>query len=377
MRVRDQKFHCGVKNLLTALTEARPSIISSPEIVFGIVGPIGINIEPVVASIERTLYNIRYDCFRLHLTDYIDHPRITTKMANSSYFDKYSALISRGNEYRKIARSNDAFAGLAITLIQKKRNELTGSLRDPRPQTAYIVRQFKRPEEIDLMRRVYGQKFIQVSIYGSEQDRFNAMVKKIMSFNSSPRNEHVSKQEAIKLIQMDSDQSDEIGGQQVSKVFHLGDVFVDGIDADNSHKTIERFINALFGSSKSSPTKDEHGLYLASAAALRSADLSRQVGAAICTSDGEVISIGCNEVPKARGGAYWIDGEDTLARDVEQQMDPNHERRRQIVHDFIQRLDKKGWISDALENKFDSDGMDDILKEELIKNSQVMDVLEF
>lgn len=40
-------------------------------------------------------------------------------------------------------------------------------------------------------------------------------------------------------------------------------------------------------------------------AALRSADLSRQVGAAVCTSDGEIIAVGCNEVPKARGGQYW------------------------------------------------------------------------
>jgi hypothetical protein len=106
------------------------------------------------------------------------------------------------------------------------------------------------------------------SIYGSEQDRLDAMLKKIMFYNSSPKDEYESKEEAIRLVKMDADQKDNNEGQRISTVFHLGDVFVGGIDPDESEKTIRRFIEALFGSTKSAPTKDEQGLYLAFAAAL-------------------------------------------------------------------------------------------------------------
>ena len=40
-------------------------------------------------------------------------------------------------------------------------------------------------------------------------------------------------------------------------------------------------------------------MFAAKAAALRTLDLSRQVGAAIFSADGEIISMGSNEVPKA------------------------------------------------------------------------------
>jgi|SRR5579872_716063 len=38
---------------------------------------------------------------------------------------------------------------------------------------------------------------------------------------------------------------------------------------------------------------------------LRSGQLGRQVGAALATEDGEVLSVGCNDVPKSGGGLYW------------------------------------------------------------------------
>jgi cytidine deaminase len=78
---------------------------------------------------------------------------------------------------------------------------------------------------------------------------------------------------------------------------------------------LDRFVQAFFGRTDISPSKNEYGMYAAKSAALRSADLSRQVGAAVFTDDGELITQGCNEVPKAFGGTYW-DLEDPDFRDV-------------------------------------------------------------
>jgi cytidine deaminase len=53
------------------------------------------------------------------------------------------------------------------------------------------------------------------------------------------------------------------------------------------------------------PTTDEYGMFHARAAALRSAEPGRQVGAAVATEQGDIVSVGVNEVPKAGGGLYW------------------------------------------------------------------------
>ena len=52
------------------------------------------------------------------------------------------------------------------------------------------------------------------------------------------------------------------------------------------------------------PTRHEYAMYIAHAAGAQSACLSRQVGAAITTDDGNIIATGRNDVPKAGGGLY-------------------------------------------------------------------------
>lgn len=54
-------------------------------------------------------------------------------------------------------------------------------------------------------------------------------------------------------------------------------------------------------------TTDESGMYAAYSASLKSACLSRQVGAAIVNKEGNVISLGWNDVPKFGGGLYTSD----------------------------------------------------------------------
>jgi cytidine deaminase len=78
-------------------------------------------------------------------------------------------------------------------------------------------------------------------------------------------------------------------------------------------------------------------------AALRSSDLSRQVGAAIFTEDGELITQGCNEVPKAHGGTYW-DLETPDHRDIKKGYDPNDRQKKEIVRDLVERLRKKNYF---------------------------------
>jgi deoxycytidylate deaminase len=91
--------------------------------------------------------------------------------------------------------------------------------------------------------------------------------------------------------------NEEKHGQRVASIFHDAD-FIVSLDAPESVQAqVTRFCELIFGSNVISPTKSEYGLFVAKAAALRTLDLSRQVGAAIFSPSGEVMALGSNEVP--------------------------------------------------------------------------------
>ena len=63
----------------------------------------------------------------------------------------------------------------------------------------------------------------------------------------------------------------------------------------------------LWGTGSNQPTFHERAMHLAFSASNASGCLSRQVGAAIFDSHGNVLGIGRNDVPKAKGGLYEPD----------------------------------------------------------------------
>lgn len=119
----------------------------------------------------------------------------------------------------------------------------------------------------------------------------------------------MSEEEACSLIRRDAGDENEYG-QQLRDTFCMADAFVsiacDGDQAINDmQKQIGRYLKLVFTEGAISPTADEHAMNLAYAASLRSADLSRQVGAAIMSPTRELVSVGANEVPAPGGGQYW------------------------------------------------------------------------
>lgn len=351
--------------------------VDDPELVFGLVGPIGVDLDEVVGQLTASLEDVGYRCEQIHITELMKHRKVKGKVDQSSYFNRYKSLIDYANDYRRVAGHPAALAGRSILHIRKLREAAGNSFDNPVRGSAYIIRQFKRPEEIELMRRVYGRKFIQISVYGSPEERRRILIDKIKKFDPSPKKDSVCEEEALKLIDLDHNQKNNDNGQRISDVFHLGDVFVNGIDKKTLSSTIERFVAALFGHNGVSPTKDEYGLYIATAASLRSIDLSRQVGAAIFTSNGEVVSMGCNEVPKAGGGTYWTDGDQQPFRDFEVGADTNHDRKTEILFEFSSILAKERLLSTTINRLSQTEVFKVISANERVKSSQLMDIIEF
>lgn len=117
--------------------------------------------------------------------------------------------------------------------------------------------------------------------------------------------------QVYRLIDRDSGEESETG-QTVRDTFPQSDFFLrmdSGTDSQLSRR-VERFLNLILGTEIITPTLNEAAMYAAATAAANSACLSRQVGAAVTTSDGEVISTGWNDVPRMGGGLYLADALD-------------------------------------------------------------------
>ncbi len=323
---------------MTTTTETDP--IEFPELVFATAGPIGVDMDLISLTLANGLMQVGYTSQLIKISMEMKRVPANTGIESTNAFHE---KIDYANALRERFDKPDLLASVAIEAVRSRRRGKTGDHKKPAAKFAYIVSQLKRPEEVDLLRKVYGRQFVLVSAYASEVDRCHRLTHKLRTQVSTDTSEAQLQFEACSLMERDASEEHKYG-QRLRDTFHLADVFTDGLDLKKMQTTLERFVQAFFGRNDISPTKDEYGMYAARSAALRSADLSRQVGAAICTTDGEIIVQGCNEVPKAHGGSYW-DQEEPDCRDVKKGFDPNEERRREILRDLLERLRKGDFLS--------------------------------
>lgn len=103
------------------------------------------------------------------------------------------------------------------------------------------------------------------------------------------------------------------------------------------------------------------------------------MGAVIATQEGDIVAMGCNEVPKAGGGLYW-DGDPYDSRDFRLGYDSSTKAKIEILSDVINRLCDNKWLSKQKRNQ----NVETLVKEGLLGctegimvDSQLMDLLEF
>lgn len=351
-----------------------------PELVFALVGPIGVDLEYVTEVLSDSLDKVGYEARTIRITDLMREVDVGLPLDASAYIDSVRQRISYANKVREVLNRNDALAILAVSAIRQFRAEQNGNEEEPLPKQAYIIRQLKRPEEVKLLRSVYGRQFIQISVHAPQDYRIRRItIKETQASRGLIKNVDADTA-AHALVKQDDIESDDGHGQNVRDAFPLADVFIEGPDKVSCKETIDRFVDALFGDNTASPTHDEYGMYMAKSASLRSSALTRQVGAAIFRKTGEIISLGCNEVPKAGGGTYWS-GDKPDGRDFVEGLDPNDQKKRELLVDLMDRLCAGGHLSERLQEINDAGKISEIIMQDegasCVKDSRMMDLLEF
>jgi len=345
------------------------------ELVFGLVAPTGVDLGKVYESLKAQLKTVNYELVVVRLSALITPYLLGKTPSFTSEYDRIKTLMDHGTLLREKTSQHDIVARLGVAQIRVIRKEATGDDYKPRRRVAYVVSSFKRPEEVDLFRQIYGKAFTLISVYSPRQCRIDDLAKRLRA--SIPKGKKPGEL-AVQLIERDYEEEGRKLGQRLGKTFPLADYFVTVESKSELDGHLQRLVQLTFGHPYLSPTKDEQGMFFAQAAALRSLDLSRQVGAAIVDDDGAVLSTGCNEVPKFGGGLYWND-DPNVTRDYELGYDSNVSIKAEILEDAIDRMRKKQWLATTLSSQSNKELADHALfgDEPFLKNSLMYDVIEF
>lgn len=283
--------------------------VSQPteELVIGVVGAIGSGISRTAKKIEnilKTEYNYSVEIIKASDIIRANAKKISYPEPSKLGTARIHDLQVIGTELRRKFGENYIVAR-AIEKIAARR-DITGAFdesalqRQPkRLRRATIIDSLKHQEETRLLRDVYGDIYWQFAVFAPRSIRADRLRK----------DTNIEENDLDDILERDKDDKEEKYGQKVGKTAHLSDFFIrndekDEGDSSRLTKAVRRYLEIVFNISIHTPTADEAGMYEALSAAKKSACLSRQVGAALYSSAGELISVGWNDVPKASGGLY-------------------------------------------------------------------------
>ena len=320
-----------------------------PEIIIALVSPVGVDLESMNKILSDYLNQFGYRANLIQLSTLIHKiDGLETRLSLETEDKRIDSYMTAGDEARKKAERGDILAALAINEINQTRQE-----GEPLPATAHILRSLKHPEEVQLLRNVYGEGFYLVGIFSSWAKRLKYFERK-----------GIKQEKAEHLI--NRDESEEFDwGQQTRDAFHLADVFIDA-DKDNVDDQISRFLDIIFGKPFLTPTRDEYAMFMAFSASLRSGDLARQVGAVISSQQDDIIATGANDVPRFGGGLYWSD-HNADNRDYVKGFDTNTRHKNEMLLEIM----KKIYGNDRDDEELIKEG------KKIFKHTKLFDITEY
>lgn len=294
------------------------------EIIVGLVCAVGVNYKQCIHVLEAEFKRMGYVPRVVHLSGLMDNLaqsfNIEPIKGGLSELQRIRARMELGNTLRQKTGTSGLIALSAIQQINSFRSN-----NGPALGTVHILATLKRPEEVKALRRVYGAGFFLIGLHDTEAGRTNYLVDY----------QGMSKSDAHQLMNDDQDDH-KASGQLTRETYYLSDVFV-SLEEKRYKEQISRFVELLFSHPYHTPTRDEYAMFMAFAASLKSAQLGRQVGASIVSQVGDIVALGCNDVPRPGGGQYWCEDKDDK-RDHKIGEDSNDIQKQQILRDLVSRL---------------------------------------
>lgn len=323
-----------------------------PDIYIGLVGAAGSDLESVKLQLRAQLAALNYAYEEIKLSRIISE-FCETDTAGMPEDKRIEALMNAGDKIRRARKQGDGVICLAAAEIRRIRKRENIETPATAGATAFVIDSLKNPDEVRTLRRVYGRNFLLISVYCPKTERISKLAKRIAaSQNTTTRTEHF--EAARKVIEDDEKRDTTDLSQDVQSTFPLADLFVS--HEENTEVQIKRFVELIFGEPFSTPTLTEYLMFVAKAAALRSCDLSRQVGAVIAEKSGAIISSGCNDVPYPGGGIFFEGREGAKDnRDHTVEYDPNASEIQNAIREVVKAFRQAGLLEKEIALRSDED----------------------
>lgn len=333
--------------------------LAETELVFGLVGALGTDMERVSQLLHLALEDMDYRVQEIRLSALLREIDWDEPLDEGAKLDSYIAThMDAGDRLRSDWNRGDALALLAAAKVVSERDALANE-EESLSRRAWVLNQLKTPAEVQTLRDVYGSRFFLIAAYTPDDERIERLNEAI---TASRRSSDRSKWEvdATELLRRDQSE-DPPYGQDVRDTFHRADLFVNaGRDAD-TRSQLERLLEIVLANPFKAPTKDEFALFEAHGAARMSAEPGRQVGAALVNEQGEIIALGTNEVPRPGGGVYR-EGSDEPgvpdqrefrfgSDDEERAVDTNDRVQREIATEIADALNatERRWLREDVD----------------------------
>jgi cytidine deaminase len=318
------------------------------EFLLGLTYGAGTETAPFQRLLRESLRSYGYSLRMVHLSTYLPL-MVGQERFQAEVPDATRQLQDMGDAIRG-KTTKDILAQLAAFLIASKR--ATAMHADGR--VAWLVRSLKRKEEVETLRQLYGPRFILLSLHAPEPMRRRNLESRWQRW-ANVTSKRFDTEAAADIRRDDMDRAVDYG-QGVRDAFSLGDFFIDARSESRLREVVPRSVRIIFGDAFEPPERDEQAMYHAFTAGLRSAEMGRQVGAAIVDARGDIVAVGTNEVPTGRGGLYWTP-DDPDGRDFARQppLDSNTLWQRRIARELLVRMAQTSWINKRRMNRLDDD----------------------
>lgn len=308
--------------------DAKQKVLShaSNELIFSVVGHVGSGNSEIATTLQALLKDEGFDVEIIKAREVIESFANTKELEIPTPNDDGKLSISDvtkyqdyGDDMRQEFGHSAVAEDLAIKIREKRANKLGIEIADgvaiepDGKSRAYILDSLRHPAEVNLLRHIYQGAFILIGVVCEEEVRVERIGNKYHD---------AGKSNALAFMKRDTKASEQYG-QRVADTFHLSDFFIDNsvnrfTSRTESNKNwnipeqLSRLIKIVTHKEIVRPYMSETAMYTAYGAQMRSACLSRQVGASLIDNEGNMLAIGSNEVPKAGGGVY---GEGASAKD--------------------------------------------------------------
>ena len=377
----------GQKRSVDSTFEATASL--TPELVIALCGPIGSPLHETADQIKNALNAFSYRTELVRLSELIKLNADFSGVAidQTTRFSEIDSLIKAGDGLR-LKYGNDVLAKMAIAKIGADRKKAYGDFSDRANEgetsenrriqahrICHVVDSVKNVSELKLLRSIYGDALFAIGVFSPVEIRQRNL----------ERPGALTTDDIKKLI--DTDSGEEFShGQSVRDTFPQCDFFL-RVDEPVTGPTepqaigqlvekLRRFCNLIFRSAVVSPSPEENAMYAAASASRNSACLSRQVGAAVTSSTGELLSIGWNDVPNSGGGLY---GKPPLLSAAK--MPPDERCYAQIGakchNDFEKRTIAERIVESLVLSSVLQEAGKDAAVKTILSDSRVKDLIEF